>query len=261
MCRGWTQEETTYLRDNWGIISVKTIARTLNRSESSVLAKKDKLKLGAFLDNGDYITLNQLMKAVGYSIGGQAVKRWVDREIPIINKKVNNNSFKAVRIDDFWIWAEENQKKLDFSKFERYILGKEPDWVEAKRQKDILEKNYKRRLWTEKEDERLIFLVSQYKYNCTEIAEKMQRTEDSIRHRLHRLKIKTRPVAKEVKNTEKWTKEEVDTLKELIKRGYDYKTIKSFIPTRTIRSLRTKTYVIYGTGNLEKVRKEGNIND
>ena len=41
MCRGWTQEETTYLRDNWGIISVKTIARTLNRSESSVLAKKD----------------------------------------------------------------------------------------------------------------------------------------------------------------------------------------------------------------------------
>lgn len=261
MCRVWTQEETTYLKDNWGIVSVKTIAKTLNRSESSVLSKKDKLKLGAFLDNGDYITLNQLMKAVGYPVCGKSVKRWVDREIPIINKKVNNNSFKAVRIDEFWKWAEENKKKLDFSKFERYILGKEPEWVEIKRQNDILKKPHTKRLWTKNEDERLIFLVKQYKYNCTEIAEKMQRSENSIRHRLHRLKIKTRPVAKEVKKTEKWTKEEVDTLKELIKKGYDYEMIQSFIPNRTEKALRRKIYAIYGTGNLEKARKEGDRND
>ena len=124
-----------------------------------------------------------------------------------------------------------------------------------------MKKPHTKRLWTENEDERLIFLVKQYKYNCTEIAEKMQRSENSIRHRLHRLKIKTRPVAKEVKKTEKWTKEEVDTLKELIKKGYDYEMIQSFIPNRTEKALRRKIYAIYGTGNLEKARKEGDRND
>ena len=89
----------------------------------------------------------------------------------------------------------------------------------------------------------------------------MQRSEDSIRNRLHRLNIKTRPVIKNIKNTQRWTKEEMNTLKELIKKGDDYKTIQSFIPNRTVKSLRTKVYTIYGTGNLEKVRKEGDRND
>lgn len=261
MRRVWTQEETTYLKDNWGTISVKTIAKTLNRSEGSVLSKRDKLKLGAFLESGDYITLNQLMKVVGYPVCGQAVKVWVDREIPTINKKVNNSNFKAVRIDEFWKWAEKNQEILDFSRLERYILGKEPEWVEVKRQKDIINRPYRRRLWTKSEDERLIFLLSQYKYNCTEVAKKMQRSEDSIRNRLHRLNIKTRPVIKNIKNTQRWTQEEMNILKKLIKKGYDYKTIQSFIPNRTVKSLRKKVYTIYGSGNLEKARKEGDIND
>ena len=54
--RLWTEEEVTYLRDNWGVTSIKTISRVLNRSERAISMKKYELNLGAFLENGDYIT-------------------------------------------------------------------------------------------------------------------------------------------------------------------------------------------------------------
>ena len=250
--RLWTEEEVTYLRDHWGVTNIKTISRVLNRSERAISMKKYELNLGAFLENGDYITFNQLLKTVGYNVDMNTRNSWIRRGLPLRNKKVNNNSFKVIKIDKFWEWAEENQTFLDFSKFTRFSLGKEPQWVEAKRQRDIINNTYRKKTWTQDEDEKLIFLLKHYKYNCTEIAERMQRSEFSIRSRLKRLKIKYRPITHE--EISRWTEGDIKLLNKLVKEGYDYKTIQQKLPNKTAGAIRNKLYRIYGTGDLDKIK-------
>lgn len=255
-CRLWTKEEITFLEESWGYKSVKTIAKMLNRSENAVLIKKDKLGLGAFLENGDYITFKQLLGTLGYCETGSWIeKSWIEnRGFSIKYKRVNKNRFKVVNLNDFWKWAEKNQSFLDFSKFERYALGKEPKWVEAKRQRDIINNaNYKKSKWTQSEDERLIFLVNQYKYTYQEISKMMQRTENAIGHRLAELNIKARPIKKDSHLT-KWTKKETEELKRLIKDGYDFETMQNVLINKSVRSIRSKIYRMYGTERLDKVR-------
>lgn len=249
----WTKEEVEYLKTNWGIKSIPTISKALNKSETAISMKKYKLKLGAFLDNGDYITFNQLLKIVGYNTNTNIKNSWIRRGLPLISKKVNKNSFKVIKIDKFWEWAELNQSFLDFSNFKRFSLGKEPKWVEAKRQRDIINDINKKKRWTKDEDEKLIFLVKQYKYNCTEIADRLKRSESSVAHRLKQLDIKYRPVIQE--EISRWTDEEIKKLISLIKEGYDYKTIQNkFITNKTIAAIRNKLYRIYGTGDLDKIK-------
>lgn len=47
----WTPEEDEYLREHWGKASLNAIAKTIGRTENAVLCRKEKLHLGAFLDN------------------------------------------------------------------------------------------------------------------------------------------------------------------------------------------------------------------
>lgn len=254
MYKPWTKDEVTYLTESWGMKSLKTISERLNRSKNAILMKKQKLGLGAFLDNGDYITVNQLVKTIGYNNSSKVIKTWMKKQLPTINKKVNNNSFKIIKIDDFWKWAEANKTYLDFSKFERHSLGKEPKWVEEKRQRDIMNSQYKRRNWTKDDDEKLLFLVNQHKYDYTEISERMQRSEIAIQHRLTKLNVKARPITKD-QNVLRWTDEEVKKLIKLIKEGYDYKTIQNkFITNKTVTSIKSKIFRIYETSDLDKVR-------
>ena len=138
--RNWTKKEESYLIENWGTISVKTMAKNLRRSENAILVRKCRLGLGAFLENGEYITWNQLQVALGKERSGSGYKMisWVqNRNFPIHTKRVNDNSFKIVYLDEWWEWAEKNMDLLDFSKFEENIIGEEPAWGIEKRQHDF----------------------------------------------------------------------------------------------------------------------------
>ena len=64
--RNWTKEEIKYLQDNYGQLSYGTLAKNLNRSYNAVNRMARKLELGAFLECGDYVTLNQLSLALGH---------------------------------------------------------------------------------------------------------------------------------------------------------------------------------------------------
>ena len=55
--------------------------------------------------------------------------------IPLV-KVVRCQSKEMVDMRKFWEWAEENKKQLNFAKFEKGALGKEPDWVDEKRKLD-----------------------------------------------------------------------------------------------------------------------------
>ena len=90
---------------------------------------------------GDYVTLNQLLVAVTGSRGSYSYKceSWVKkRGLPVHTKRVVDNSFKVVYLDEFWEWAEKNRSFIDFSKMEPLILSAEPDWVGGQRKIDAV---------------------------------------------------------------------------------------------------------------------------
>ena len=117
--RKWKPEELQFLEDNWGTKSVPAIARALNRTSNGVIVKAQRLGLGSVLMAGDYITLPQLQLAVLGSKGGSGgyvLKSWVqNRGLPVHRKKVRNNSFRVVYLEEFWEWAERNRSFIDFS--------------------------------------------------------------------------------------------------------------------------------------------------
>lgn len=253
--RNWSKEQTDYLRENWGSVSIKTIARKLNRTENAIVLKARRCGLGAFLDAGEYITWNQLLLALGIT-GGSGYKTisWIqNRNFPIKTKRVGNNSFKIVYLKDFWKWAEQYQSFIDFRNFEENSLGKEPYWVKVKRANDYkINRSFKKSRWTKQEDERLIKCLKEYRYSYFELSQLLNRTEGAIQTRICYLDLKERPI--KVDNHNKWTKEEIELLFEFIVKGYKYELIAQQIKGKSAKAIRGKVYTMYHTENLDKVR-------
>jgi hypothetical protein len=96
--RNWTDEDKAYLADNWGSVSMPTLMTKLNRNKNAILIMVQRLDLGAFLDSGDYITLNQLLLSLGYTGGtGYLTKSWInDRAFPVKYKRVYENRYDSL---------------------------------------------------------------------------------------------------------------------------------------------------------------------
>lgn len=253
MGKKWSEEEIQYLHDKWGSKSLGTMSRSLKRSKNAILVKAGRLKLGAFLESGEYVSWNQLLITLGVGGGGYKSISWVqNRAFPIKTKRVDKNTYKIVYIEDFWKWAEKNQDLLNFSKFEEYSLGKEPAWAKDKRKRDF-EKNtkYIKTPWTTAEDSRLKYLLEQYKYTYMDLSKMLRRTDGAIQRRICDLGLKARPLKAD--NHIKWTKAEFALLEELIKAGYGYELISEKI-SRSAKAIRGRVYCMYSTENLDKVR-------
>ena len=162
---GWTKAEEQFLQDQWGVMSIPSIAKRLNRSVEAVVVRKNRLGLGPVLFGGDYISMNQLVIAVcgNNAGGGYKLKSWVEnRGLPIHTKRVNQNSFRVIRLNEFWKWAEQHRSFIDFSKMEPLALGEEPAWVAEQRKKDFQSFAIQRKdPWTPDEDARLKMLLQQ----------------------------------------------------------------------------------------------------
>lgn len=254
--RKWTKEEEIFLMDSWGVISVNAITKKLDRTETSIKIKARKLGLGSFLESGDYITFAKLKEALGYSNNTYAVTSWIERRgLPIINKKVGKRSVKAINLDSFWKWAEKNKSFLDFSNFEEFTLGIEPDWVKKKREYDIESKNsIKSTRWSQKDDEYLVFLLNEYKYTYKDISKRMNRAEEAICRRILELKLMQRPVKAD--SNRLWTDDEKKLVKKMILEGANYKNISSQLENRGVRAIRGLIYRTYNTESLDKVRNK-----
>lgn len=262
--RRWTAEEKEYLMEKYGTLSIGAIAKNLNRTRKSIEMMRKRLKLGAFLVNGDYVTWRQLHIALGTekSHGYKSIFWVKDHNFPMHKKKVGNSAFKVVYLEEFWKWAERNRSLLDFSKMEENTLGKEPDWAKEKRRYDIeRRRKYITTPWTRAEDQKLIKMLKQKKYSYSEISKELRRTNGAISRRIYDLGLKEKPV--KMNSGVKWTKEETDTLGELIKVGYSYEMIADKIAKST-SAIRTKTYSMYLTQNIDKAREiigDGNWGD
>lgn len=253
--RNWTKQEEEYLIEKWGTVSVKTIAKKLNRSENAIVVRKNRLGLGAFLENGEYITWNQLSLALGKgNVDSYKMTSWVkNREFPVHTKRVNANTYKVVYLEEWWKWAEKNRDLLDFSDFEENILGEEPDWAKEKRRHDVEKKQkYIKTPWTKTEDEKLKHLVAKQQYSYDELSKILRRTNGAIQRRLCNLNIKDRPVKAD--NHTRWIETDFLYLGELIKAGYGYDLIAERIG-KSSKACRGRVYQMYLTENLDKVRQ------
>lgn len=254
--RNWTPEEEAYLEEKYGVVSIKHIAKTLNRSETAIVIRSQRMGLGAFLDAGDYVTWNQIQIAIGLgdSSSGYKTISWIkNRDFPIHTKRVKNNSFKVVYLEEFWIWAEKNKDFLNFSGFEPLALGMEPSWVAEKRRNDYqMRRRIKKTPWEPAEEEHLIRLVKQQKYGFMELSGMLNRTEGAIQRRLTELGIKDRPVKAD--NTVKWTEDEFQILGDMIAAGKRYEQMSETIG-KSVKAIRGRVYMMYLTENLDKARE------
>ena len=253
----WTPEEVEYLKTAWGTTSYEGMARTLNRSVYGVRLKASKLGLGRFLNHGDYVTLNQLYRALfGRNVSTYVLKTWIqDRGMPIHYKKRSNKSrVRIVYLDEFWEWAAEHRSFLDFSQMEEYALGWEPDWVADQRSKDFRKRiDHRTDPWTPLEDQRLRNLLEQNRFTWPEMSKELGRSECAIARRINDLKIEDRPIRANP-HTGYWTPEVIEVLKAGILNGDPYSLIAQKIG-KSEKAVRGYVYRVWKTERADNIRK------
>lgn len=256
--KNWTPEEESYLQEKWGTVSIPAIAKHLGRSVNAIKVRAQRLCLGPVLMGGEYITLNQLLFAVkGTNAGGNyTMKSWVkNRGLPVHTKKVVNNSFRVVYLDEFWEWAEKNRSFIDFSKMEPLALGEEPAWVAEQRKNDFRSFAIQRKdPWTSADDSRLKMLLKQNKYGYAELSEMLHRSAGAIQRRILDLGITARPIkANPHADNAKWSDADFETLADGIRQGLSYMQIGQILG-KSEKAIRGKVYFVYLTENADKVR-------
>ena len=220
--RSWTEEEMNFLEENWGTKSVKVLAKSLDKTESAIINKSQRLNLGSFINSGELLVFRQLLGALGLQSSYSWIKKkFIDNGLPTVTKTVINKKVLKVDLDKFWKWAEKNKQLLNFAKFQEGALGAEPSWVAEKRKADKSNptKKHHNKLWTKDEDSLLIEKTKSCRYTYKELAAEFNRTECAIKRRLYDLAVPYRPVP--LDNHKKWSKEENELMFELQKKGYD----------------------------------------
>lgn len=256
--RPWTQEETEYLQEKWGAVSVPDIAKNLNRTNCAIVVRAQRLGLGALLEAGDYVTLNQVLLALtnGAKTYRYKMQSWVkNRGLPVHTKRVNKCVWRVVYLEEFWTWAEQHRSFIDFSKMEPLALGKEPAWVADQRRKDYRAFSLQRKdPWTSAEDDRLKRLLQQHKYGYAELAEILNRSEGAIARRCRDLGLKERPVRADNHSKEStWSDADYQAIAEGIRHGDSYPLIGRAVG-RSEKAVRGKVYFTYLTEDADKVR-------
>lgn len=194
----WTEKEEAYLQDKWGTVSIKGLSKALGRSENAIIVRAQRLGCGAHLAGDTRISLNQLMLAIyGKNMLGYTSDRLIRYGLPVKWHVVKKNRFRVIDIDAFWKWAEDNKSILDFSRFEKYSLGAEPDWVDVKRKADYKKlqlHGQHNAAWTKTEDDKLRHLLSKGTYTYSDLAAELRHSEGAIKRRILDLGINRKPV-------------------------------------------------------------------
>lgn len=218
--RTWTDNDINQLQDMWGLYSLPTISKRLNRTINAIKLKAQRLSLGRHLDGSELVSFSQFLQAIGQFNNYSYLKIRLARDgFPFKRCKVINNSFLMVDIDKFWKWTEAHKSALDFSAFEENMLGKEPDWVREKRQADCLAARFTNEPWTADDDQKLTHMLNAYKYSYYELSVALRRTEGAVKRRISTLGLIQRPVKKPSKP---WTQTEYDLLLDLLGKGYGF---------------------------------------
>lgn len=159
VCRRWTQEERDYVEDKWGLLSVHSIAKQLNRSYNAIQRYAEKNKLGGSCFNDLFYTTVQVGEML--NVDQTTVIEWItSKKLKATTRKLRGRKVYLVEPKDFEAFKETYKPK-----------------------------NYS--VWTILQERRLVELVKEGKTN-KEIALIMDKTEKSVRSKRTRLMRKER---------------------------------------------------------------------
>lgn len=253
----WTLEEEELLQEYWGQMSIPSICKKLGRTRNAIMVRVQRLGLPPYLESGAYVTMNQLLLALGYgNSGGYKIKSWVEnRNFPVKKRRHTEMVVRVVYLDEFWEWAEKNRSFLDFSRMEPLALGEEPDWVAEQRRKDFHACSLQRKdPWTSDEDSRLKMLLKQHKYGYAELSAMLHRSAGAIQKRCSDLGLKERPIKADNHGpASTWTEDDFTILADAIRSGDSYMLIGQVLG-KSEKAVRGKVYFTYLTENADKVR-------
>lgn len=239
--RNWTKEEIDYLEESWGSVSIKGIARKLNRSINAVKIKAHRTGLDDARFHFDGITISQLSLVLNTDYG--ILKNWIKIYGFPAKRKLfaAENKVLVVTYQDFWKWAKDNKHMLDFSRLERLALGPEPGWVEEKRKADQIKKIHVPKPhntpWSKDDDAKLKWMLSKFKYTYPEIAVELKRSQGAVKRRIYDLGLKERPVR--LSHTNKYSPEDEVQLISLLEKGYCFEEVASRL-NRSAMAVRGK---------------------
>lgn len=179
----WTPEEDDFLKEKMGKLSIKRMAKKLNRTPIAVRARIYNLGLGRTAEASGLLTVSRLAKSL--NVDKSIVDRWVNSKGLKTIKRVTSLKQRVNLIDpvEFWKWAEQNKDLIDFSRIEPNAIPPEPEWV-----KDARKAKPKRSLkpWTTNEVAKMKQLRRMGK-TYQEIAEILGRTKVSVELKYRRL--------------------------------------------------------------------------
>ena len=138
-----------------------------------------------------------MLAIYGKNMLGYTSDKLIRYGLPVKWHVVKKNRFRVIDIDAFWKWAEDNKSILDFSRFEKYSLGAEPDWVDVKRKADYKKMQLHGQhnaAWTKTEDDKLRYLLGKGTYTYSDLAAELRHSEGAIKRRILDLGINKKPV-------------------------------------------------------------------
>jgi hypothetical protein len=197
--RIWTIQEDEILKQMIGQYALERIAKKLNRTTNAVYTRLQVKRNAHLKSHTGLYTINDIAKAT--SIDWKSIKKHIDKgDLKTTRKKLHKKLFYMIAGKDFWKWAENNEKLLNFKNIKKNAIIPEPEWAEEKR-KEETKPIKKQKPWTKEEEQQLIRFVKAG-FNYQEISEKLNRNYGGITHKISRLNINPRILIK-------WTDEEV----------------------------------------------------
>lgn len=238
--RAWTEEDELYLKENWGIKSMPVLMKKLGRSKNGICSKAYELGLGRFIDNLNGVTIMDLSRAL--NISDSCIINFIKLySLPYKEIKISPKvTVKYVQLDNWWKWLDKHRHKVNFTKFERYSLGVEPDWVEAQRAADHRDmwKKKKNTEWASHEVALLKRLLKEHKYTKEELAAQLHRTPDAVVTKIMLLGLLERPLPSKKVNR-KWTEKEVSETVRLLAAGHAIEDVAAIL-NRSVEGVKAK---------------------
>lgn len=173
--RAWTQAELETLEQMAGTYTVATIAKRLGRTFDATNIKLNRMGLLGFEKSTDLLTMNQVCLMLGVQ-SRTVKKKWRNKGLRIMRK----GNYLTIRQEALIKYLKEHQEDWNATKVTDDSLIMAYPWYKAKKREDTKDSYY----WSPDDISRLKYLRHQG-YSIREIAEKMGRSESSIKYKLY----------------------------------------------------------------------------
>jgi len=189
----WSKEDLIILEVSFGRISLKTLAKKLNRTESAILNKTFKLGITSALNNSEDLSSAELAEIFKMNLRSFYNliygKGFPAKKVVVLKKR----TFYRFEVSKIYKWIKEHEE-FDLTRLDKNALGKEPQWLIDRRKDQYLNKERKNKSWS---DSDINYLKANYKNKSKEIMSKeLKRTIPAIQRKMVTLNLRNNPKIK-----------------------------------------------------------------